>query len=241
MRSAKTLGFRFAALPVGLPPLADHPPRPRSPAAATLPTSRPTPRKRPRLPGTARRCGPFPIVRAHLAAPGAVAEVSPRYVEAVLAYEDRFFPGHPGVNPRSHCCAAGGVAVAWAHRLGRFDADHAGGAHAGAGGHHLALARRQAAPDGAGGAAELRLSKTEILSCTSPMRRWAACSKASSRRAAPISANPRWPLARRGGAAGGAAAIPVAPAGRTTFPSGPAEARDKVPDRLDAGWGEARR
>jgi penicillin-binding protein 1C len=25
--------------------------------------------------------------------------VSPRYVEAVLAYEDRFFYWHPGVNP----------------------------------------------------------------------------------------------------------------------------------------------
>ena len=38
--------------------------------------------------------------RAHIwRHPVRVAEVSPRYVEAVLAYEDRFFYWHPGVNP----------------------------------------------------------------------------------------------------------------------------------------------
>lgn len=46
--------------------------------------------------------------RAHIwRHPVRVAEVSPRYVEAVLAYEDRFFYWHPGVNPFALLRAAG--------------------------------------------------------------------------------------------------------------------------------------
>jgi membrane carboxypeptidase/penicillin-binding protein PbpC len=36
---------------------------------------------------------------ARLAPPGALEEVSPRYIEALVAYEDRSFWWHPGVNP----------------------------------------------------------------------------------------------------------------------------------------------
>jgi len=39
--------------------------------------------------------------------PVRVAEVSPRYVAAVLAYDDRFFRWHPGVNPFALLRAAG--------------------------------------------------------------------------------------------------------------------------------------
>ena len=43
-------------------------------------------------------------------------------MEAVLAYEDRFFGWHPGVNPFALLRAAGQWLWHAAHRLGRFDA-----------------------------------------------------------------------------------------------------------------------
>jgi len=46
--------------------------------------------------------------RAHIwRHPLRIDEVSPRYVEAVVAYEDRFFWWHPGVNPFALLRAAG--------------------------------------------------------------------------------------------------------------------------------------
>ena len=38
--------------------------------------------------------------------PVTIKEVSPRYLEALIQYEDRWFWDHPGVNPLSVCCAA---------------------------------------------------------------------------------------------------------------------------------------
>ena len=54
------------------------------------------------------------------------AQVSPRYLETLLTYEDRWFYWHPGVNP---VALARPLAVGHqpAHRVRRLDADHADG------------------------------------------------------------------------------------------------------------------
>lgn len=49
----------------------------------------------------------FPDERHIWRHPVRLDEVSPRYVEAVLAYEDRFFYWHPGINPVALLRAAG--------------------------------------------------------------------------------------------------------------------------------------
>jgi penicillin-binding protein 1C len=71
------------------------------------------------------------------------------------------------------------------------------------------------------------------------MRRWAACSKASSRRAAPISASRRSALSHADAAL--LAVLPQSPSRLRPdrFPERAREARDKVLDRLVPEWGEA--
>jgi penicillin-binding protein 1C len=170
--------------------------------------------------------------------PVRVEEVSPRYIEALLAYEDRSFWWHPGVNPWALLRAGLAMAVARAHRLRRLDADHAGGAPA-RGRRPRARAAGKLRQIARALQLELRLSKREILEIYLSLRRWAACSKASKRPAAPISASRRSAERIRGGAAGRAAAIALRACGRTATPSCP-EARDKVLDRLQSRWGAAR-
>ncbi len=104
MRSAQAFRLFLAALLVGLL-LADQllpPPLPGSSNPAHL-----APHAQVVLARDGTPLRAFPD-RAHIwRHPVRVAEVSPRYVEAVLAYEDRFFYWHPGVNPFALLRAAG--------------------------------------------------------------------------------------------------------------------------------------
>lgn len=58
--------------------------------------------------------------------PVTLADVSPRYLQALIQYEDRWFWRHPGSIP-SRCCAPPGRIYFRASYLGRQHAYHAGG------------------------------------------------------------------------------------------------------------------
>lgn len=58
--------------------------------------------------------------------PVTLADVSPRYLQALIQYEDRWFWRHPGVNPFAVLRAAAGSYFR-ASYLGRQHAYHAGG------------------------------------------------------------------------------------------------------------------
>lgn len=55
---------------------------------------------------TVRRCGALPTPGGIWRYPVTIEEVSPRYLEALINYEDRWFWRHPGVNPFSVARAA---------------------------------------------------------------------------------------------------------------------------------------
>ena len=54
------------------------------------------------------------------------AEVDPHFLEMLIAYEDRRFYEHDGIDWRAMVRAAGQFVLAGGSRLGRLDADHAG-------------------------------------------------------------------------------------------------------------------
>ncbi len=58
--------------------------------------------------------------------PVTLADVSPRYLQALIQYEDRWFWRHPGSIP-SRCCAPPGRSYFRASYLERQHAYHAGG------------------------------------------------------------------------------------------------------------------
>ena len=167
------------------------------------------------------------------------AEVSPRYVEAVLAYEDRFFYWHPGVNPLALARAAG----QWL-RHGRIVS----------GGSTLTMqvARLiEPAPDGSRSVLaklrqiaravqlEARLSKQEILELYltyAPMGGVLEGVEAASRG---YLGKPS--LALSHGEAALLAVLPQAPSRLRPdrYPERARAARDKVLDRLLPAWGEA--
>ena len=64
--------------------------------------------------------------------PVRVDEVSLRYVDAVLAYEDRWFHWHPGCQSVALLRWQHAMGVAWPCGVRRLHAHDAGGAHAGA-------------------------------------------------------------------------------------------------------------
>ena len=57
-------------------------------------------------------------------------EVDPRYIAMLIAFEDRRFRAHRGVDPWAFGRAAWQLVRHRPHRLRRLDADHAGGAPA---------------------------------------------------------------------------------------------------------------
>ena len=71
--------------------------------------------------------------------------VDPRYLSLLIAYEDKRFRSHAGVDPAALLRAAGQMHRARPHRVGRLDADDAGRAPSRAA--QRAFARRQAPPD----------------------------------------------------------------------------------------------
>ena len=73
------------------------------------------------------------------------ADVDPRFLAMLMAYEDRASTRHHGVDPLALLRAGGQLARARPHRLRRLDPDHAGRAPARAA--RGAHARRQAPPD----------------------------------------------------------------------------------------------
>ena len=73
--------------------------------------------------------------------------VDPGYLKLLLAYEDRRFYSHAGVDPLALGRAAFQLVTPRPHRLRRLDHHHAAGAADGAAARALGL--RQAAPDGA--------------------------------------------------------------------------------------------
>jgi penicillin-binding protein 1C len=121
--------------------------------------------------------------------PVGVEDVSPRYIEALVAYEDRSFWWHPGVNPWALLRAA----WQW-QRHGQIIS----------GGSTLSMqVARLLEPDSPSRSAagklrqiaralqlELRLSKREILEIYLTSRPWAASSRVSKRPAVPTSAKP---------------------------------------------------
>lgn len=228
MRSAKGYRFFLAALLVTLL-LADRflpPPLPgRTAPHAQVVLARD---------GTPLRAFPD---RAHIwRHPVRVVEVSPRYVEAVLAYEDRFFRWHFGVNPLA---------------LVRAGAQWAWEGHIVSGGstltmqvarmleptpHTLAGKLRQMAR---AVQLELRLSKTEILELYltyAPMGGVLEGVEAASRA---YLGKPSLALSHAEAAL--LAVLPQSPSRLRPdrFPGLAREARDKVLDRLMPAWGEA--
>ena len=89
------------------------------------------------------------LLRAYLTSegrwrlPATRKEVDPRFLEALLAYEDKRFFDHRGVDPLAVAARGLPAHYAWPHRLWRLDAHHAGGAADRAA--REALALRQAA------------------------------------------------------------------------------------------------
>ena len=83
--------------------------------------------------------------------PATVKDVDPRYLDLLIAYEDKRFRQHHGVDPIAVARAAAAARQQRPHRVGRLDAHHAGRAPARAAhGPHIS---RQAAPGGARGSA----------------------------------------------------------------------------------------
>ena len=76
------------------------------------------------------------LLRAYLTSegrwrlPATREEVDPRFLEALLAYEDKRFFDHRGVDPLALDARRLPTRHAWPHRLGRLDAHHAGRAAA---------------------------------------------------------------------------------------------------------------
>ncbi len=99
--------------------------------------------------------------RRPLASAGRGQGCRPRYLAMLLAFEDKRFWRHGGVDFVAIARAAAANAASPPHRLRRLDADHAGGAPAR--GRARAHRRRQAAPDRARAAARAQLTKDEIL------------------------------------------------------------------------------
>jgi len=178
--------------------------------------------------------------RAHIwRHPVRVAEVSPRYVEAVLAYEDRFFYWHPGVNPFALLRAAG----QWLGH-GRIVS----------GGSTLTMqVARMLEPEAYASRSiagklrqmaravqlELRLSKTEILELYltyAPMGGVLEGVESASRA---YLGKPSLALSHAEAAL--LAVLPQSPSRLRPdrFPERAREARDKVLDRLVPAWGEA--
>ena len=178
--------------------------------------------------------------RAHIwRHPVRVSEVSPRYVEAVLAYEDRFFYWHPGVNPFALLRAAG----QWLGH-GRIVS----------GGSTLTMqVARMLEPEAYASRSiagklrqmaravqlELRLSKTEILELYltyAPMGGVLEGVESASRA---YLGKPSLALSHAEAAL--LAVLPQSPSRLRPdrFPERAREARDKVLDRLVPAWGEA--
>ncbi len=178
--------------------------------------------------------------RAHIwRHPVRVAEVSPRYVEAVLAYEDRFFRWHPGVNPFALLRAAG----QWLWH-----------GHIVSGGSTLTMqVARMLEPEAYASRSlagklrqmvravqlELRLSKTEILELYltyAPMGGVLEGVESASRA---YLGKPSLALSHAEAAL--LAVLPQSPSRLRPdrFPERAREARDKVLDRLVPAWGEA--
>lgn len=178
--------------------------------------------------------------RAHIwRHPVRVAEVSPRYVEAVLAYEDRFFRWHPGVNPFALLRAAG----QWLWH-----------GHIVSGGSTLTMqVARMLEPEAYASRSltgklrqmaravqlELRLSKAEILELYltyAPMGGVLEGVESASRA---YLSKPSLALSHADAAL--LAVLPQSPSRLRPdrFPERAREARDKVLDRLVPEWGEA--
>ncbi|MDQ5905831.1 MAG: penicillin-binding protein [Pseudomonadota bacterium] len=178
--------------------------------------------------------------RAHIwRHPVRVAEVSPRYVAAALAYEDRFFRWHPGVNPFALLRAAGqwlwhGRIVSGGSTLtmqvARLLEPEAYASRS------LAGKLRQMAR---AVQLELRLSKTEILELYltyAPMGGVLEGVESASRA---YLGKPSLALSHADAAL--LAVLPQSPSRLRPdrYPQRAREARDKVLDRLVPEWGEA--
>ena len=178
--------------------------------------------------------------RAHIwRHPVRVAEVSPRYVDAVLVYEDRFFRWHPGVNPfallraagqwlwHGHIVSGGSTLTMQVARLLEPEAYAS---------RTLAAKLRQMAR---AVQLELRLSKTEILELYltyAPMGGVLEGVESASR-----AYHGKPSLALSHAEAALLAVLPQSPSRLRPdrFPGRAHEARDKVLDRLVPEWGEA--
>ena len=152
------------------------------------------------------------LLRAYTAADGRwrlpvdVKDVDARYLAMLIAFEDKRFRSHRGVDPWAR--GAGGLAAggAPAHRLGRLDADHAGGAPAA--GRARAHGRRQDPP----GAARAGARTAHVQGChPAPLPAAGAVRRQSGRRARGLAGLFRQgaeaAVAGGSGAAGGAAAV----------------------------------
>jgi penicillin-binding protein 1C len=144
--------------------------------------------------------------------PVALDDVSPRYLQALIQYEDRWFWRHPGVNPFAV------IRAAWQDLT-------SGRVISGGSTLTMQVARLlDPHPRTFGGKLrqlwralqlEWHLSKSEILTLYLNRAPLAARCRGSARPAGPISVNPRAAQLWRSGAAGGAAA------GAEPFTSGP--------------------
>ena len=154
-------------------------------------------------------------------------------VEMLLAYEDQRFRSHPGVDPLAMARAALQFIDQRAHRVGRLDDHHAGGAAAGAA-HRAQLAaklRQMVRAISSSGV----LTKDEMLGALSQPRALRRQSRRHSRRVArPISARSR--AGFRMAEAALLVALPQSPELRRPDRSAAAAraARDRVLDRIAA-------
>ena len=105
---------------------------------------------------------PFATADGRWRLPIETADVDPRFLAMLKAYEDGRFEQHRGVDPLALARAGAQLLRQRPRRLGRFDADHAGGAPPRAAGR--AERERETPPDRRGpSSSERRLTKDEIL------------------------------------------------------------------------------
>ena len=150
-----------------------------------------------------------------------------------FAYEDKRFSTHHGVDPLALLRAAFQFVTQRPHRLGRLDADHAGGAAAGAA--RASQLRRQAASDRARARARARAEQgRNSLAISDTCALWRQSGRHPRGLACLFRQGAAQALARRSGAAGGAAAIAGSAPARPLRQGRARAARDRVLDRVAA-------
>ena len=187
------------------------------------------------------------LLRAYLTSegrwrlPATRQQVDPIFLEALLAYEDKRFYYHRGVDPLAVMRAAYQFVDAGPHRLGRLDHHHAGRAPAGAARHRSA--RRQAARRRcARFELEWALSKDEILGALSDARAlWRQSRRHPRGLARLFRQGAAAAHARRGGVARGAAAIAGIPPARSLPEAAQARARPRARPHRRQGTVQRRR